>query len=278
MAAYFDNRNEKASDISILEIGSHCAKRNDASMYAQWIKRELERTGRSQVELAPAMGLDAVKLSKSLRGTRRLQPAEIEGAARFFGVPVPSNALGRPLVASYDPDVPDEDPTESEAVSGGDGDPIDVRATWPAEAIPELLAHGGMGEGHVIQIIHAGEMRTIDEVKNDYWRIPSDFARSALGAMPLHLLVVECEGDSMSPTLNSGDRVWVNTLHVKPSPDGLYAIRDVFDQVIVKRLEVAQESPLRLRIISDNPKHTPREVSPDEVRIIGKVVGQFKLF
>ena len=182
------------------------------------------------------------------------------------------------LVGSYDPDLLDEGESEPERISGGEGEPVDVRSTWPKEAIPELLAHGGMGEGHVIQSVHAGEMRTVDEVKNDYWRIPSDFARSALGTTPLNLLVVECEGDSMSPTLLSGDRVWVNTTHVKPSPDGLYAIRDVFDQVIVKRLEVAQEVPLRLRIISDNPKHTAREVGWEEVRIIGKVVGQFKLF
>ncbi len=246
-------------------------------MYAQWIKRELDRTGKSQAELAPAMGLDPVKLSKSLNGSRRLQPRELEGASQFFGVPVPTNALGKPLISTFDPDTPEpEEVADDPAREAGEG--IDVRKSWPAEAIPELQAHGGLGTGHVIQSLHVGEMKTVDEVKNDYWRIPSDFARGALGTSPLHLLVVECEGDSMAPTLVSGERVWVNTLHVKPSPDGLYAIRDVFDQVIVKRIEVAQEVPLRLRIISDNPKHNPREVGPDEVRIIGKVVAGLKLF
>ena len=245
-------------------------------MYQEWIATGLKKPGKTKGGLAKALRLHQSQVTRLLsEGGRRLKVDELDKIAAYLEEPVP---VKRAIISSYDPDLPDQDNSESEQVSGGEGVPVDVRASWPVEAIPELLAHGGMGEGHVIQSVHAGEMRTVDEVKGDYWRIPSDFARSALGTTPLHLLVVECEGDSMTPTLNSGDRVWVNTSHVKPSPDGLYAIRDVFDQVIVKRLEVAQEVPLRLRIISDNPKHTAREVGWEDVRIIGKVVGQFKLF
>lgn len=245
-------------------------------MYQEWILDGLKKPGKTKGGLAKALRLHQSQVTRLLsEGGRRLKVDELDKIAEYLEEPVPTKRL---IVSSYDPDLPDDEEAEPEHMSGGEGAPIDVRASWPAEAIPELLAHGGMGEGHVIQSVHAGEMRTVDEVKGDYWRIPSDFARNTLGATPLHLIVVECDGDSMAPTLASGDRVWVNTLHVKPSPDGLYAIRDVFDQVIVKRLEVANEAPLRLRIISDNPKHTPREVGPDEVRIIGKVVAGLKLF
>ena len=37
----------------------------------------------------------------------------------------------------------------------------------------------------------------------------------------------------------SGDRVVVDTGHKTPTPDGLYAIRDTFDCIVVKRLQVA---------------------------------------
>jgi len=241
-------------------------------MYLQWIKRELERTGKSQAALAPAMGLDPVKLSKSLGGTRKFRIEELHAAAAFFGVGLP--APNSPLISSYDPDAPQHD--ETSLNERGEG--IDVRHIWGPDAIPELVAEGGLGSGHVVKTVDAGEMKTVDQVKDDYWRFPGEFTRSVLGAAPIHMVAIECSGDSMEPTLSSGDRVWVNTLHRRPTPDGLYAIRDVFDAIVVKRLEVAQERPLRLRIISDNPMHNPREVSHDDIRIIGKVVAGLKLF
>ena len=42
--------------------------------------------------------------------------------------------------------------------------------------------------------------------------------------------MIDTTGDSMAPTMMSGDRVIVDTGHKTPSPDGLYAIRDTFDR------------------------------------------------
>ncbi len=158
------------------------------------------------------------------------------------------------------------------------GSGVDVRASWPDDAIAELVAEGGLGTGQVIASLEAGNMKTVDEVKDEYWKFPSSFVRGTLNTTPLKMLVVECTGDSMEPTLHSGDRVWVNTGHVRPTPDGLYAIRDAFGAVIVKRLEIAQERPIRLRIISDNTKHHPREVDEHDITIVGKVVAGLRLF
>ncbi len=142
------------------------------------------------------------------------------------------DARRSPLIASYDPDT--SDPAERSADERGSG--VDVRASWPDDAIAELVAEGGLGTGQVIASLEAGNMKTVDEVKDEYWKFPSSFVRGTLNTTPLKMLVVECTGDSMEPTLHSGDRVWVNTGHVRPTPDGLYAIRDAFGAVIVKRL------------------------------------------
>ena len=179
-----------------------------------------------------------------------------------------------PLIPSYDPDAPDPVAQADEAPKEG----VDIRASWPIDAIPELVARGGLGSGHTINTLAGGEMNTVDEVKDDYWKFPSSFVRGVLDTRPPDLVVIECDGDSMEPTLRSGDRVYVNAAHRTPSPDGLYALRDAFGAIIIKRLEVASERPIRLRIISDNPKHSPREVGPDEVTVVGKVVAGLKLF
>ena len=55
---------------------------------------------------------------------------------------------------------------------------------------------------------------------------------------PAQLLVLDTTGDSIAPTIFSGERVIVDTGHKTPTPDGLYAIRDALAAIVVKRLQV----------------------------------------
>jgi phage repressor protein C with HTH and peptisase S24 domain len=186
------------------------------------------------------------------------------------GEPPKPRKGGEPLVTSYDPDAPDttQDP---------DAPALTV---YPPDAIKELAAQAGMGSGQVISTtyrVHGEENVAQDEVREDFWRIPSYFVRHVLGTTEANLLVLEGKGDSMSPTINSGDRVLADLSHKKPSPDGLYAIRDALDEIVVKRLELVGANPPRIRIISDNPKHGMQEVGIDEIAIVGKVVFAMKL-
>jgi phage repressor protein C with HTH and peptisase S24 domain len=83
----------------------------------------------------------------------------------------------------------------------------------------------------------------------------------------------------MSPTIQSGDRVIIDTDHRVPSPDGLYAIRDRFGSIVVKRLQVLRRGdPPIVKIISDNPHHGEEEVSAEEIEtaIIGRVLWGLK--
>jgi phage repressor protein C with HTH and peptisase S24 domain len=81
----------------------------------------------------------------------------------------------------------------------------------------------------------------------------------------------------MEPTLKSGERVWVDTADIRPSADGLYAIRNQLGGVIVKRLHLDPRLP-RVKIISDNPHHPASEVGLDEISIIGKVKCGLRMF
>jgi phage repressor protein C with HTH and peptisase S24 domain len=100
-----------------------------------------------------------------------------------------------------------------------------------------------------------------------------------LHSSPERLLVIEANGDSMAPTVVSGDRVIVDTGHRTPTPDGLYAIRDAFAGIVIKRLQVMRPAKqANVKIISDNPKQGSEEVPLGELEVVGKVVCCLKLF
>jgi phage repressor protein C with HTH and peptisase S24 domain len=82
----------------------------------------------------------------------------------------------------------------------------------------------------------------------------------------------------MAPTVMSGDRVVIDTGHKTQTPDGLYAIRDTFENIVVKRLQAVRSAKPRVRIISDNPNHAAEEVPLHELEIFGKVLCCLKLF
>lgn len=238
-------------------------------LYRKWMRRELDRTEKTQAALAEALGLDAVKMSKVFGGTRRLQAAELERASEFLGSPIPTGAVSKSLVRSFDPDLPDR--PEMDGPSGR-------QAEMNPDDIPELVGKGGLGSGQVIVTQEVGEMQARDEIKEEYWRFPSHFVRHVIGAQAANLMAVECQGDSMSPTLGSGERVWVDRSQNLLSPEGIYAIRDPHEAIQIKRLQYTDDSPPRIAVISDNPMHTTRVFDVAQVSIVGRVVCVMRVF
>jgi phage repressor protein C with HTH and peptisase S24 domain len=89
---------------------------------------------------------------------------------------------------------------------------------------------------------------------------------SAAGALRLYPV----RGDSMSPSLLNGDTILIDTGISSLVDDGIYALR-IEDSLFVKRL---QRFPgHKLRVISDNPRYEPFELTDgDQFEILGKVV------
>jgi phage repressor protein C with HTH and peptisase S24 domain len=179
---------------------------------------------------------------------------------------------GKPaLVRSYDPDAPDD----------GSSEETPRPKNFPPDGICELEPKAGLGNGQTMTTTYVRdgkEIKEVDLIRDDYWRLPPDFVRANLRSRTADLLIVECEGDSMAPTLEGGDRVVVNVTHRKLSPDGLYAIRDPEEGIVVKRLEYENAEGTRVRIISDNPRHSVKVWDKDAVRIVGRVVAALKMF
>ncbi len=87
------------------------------------------------------------------------------------------------------------------------------------------------------------------------------------------LAIIDIDGDSMEPTLRSGDQVLLDFTQTNPAAkDGLYAIRYDGGGLQVKRLSMHPESK-RLAIRSDNPAYPSYEsIDPVAIVVIARVV------
>lgn len=88
---------------------------------------------------------------------------------------------------------------------------------------------------------------------------------------PKNMSLIRVSGDSMEPTLISGDLVLVdhNRNYIDPQ-GGIYAII-IDDTIMIKRVQILFPSK-KIRIISDNNRYNPVDVEMDSVRIYGKVI------
>lgn len=170
--------------------------------------------------------------------------------------------------------------SESEMHGGTVGRETGVRGI-PKGAIAQLNASGGMGGGG-LTIINDGVpgkhgMTFSAEAISDYWRLPSSIL-SALSVRNEDVIVLPVKGNSMAPVLLEGDFLFVDTRHRWPSPDGIYALADDFDEIIVKTIRMADpegEEGIWVEIHSENPSYKPRRKRAEEIRIIGRVIRRF---
>lgn len=121
--------------------------------------------------------------------------------------------------------------------------------------------------------LSAGPGAIIDaEHKIGVWHFPRRYVVDEMRLSPGQLAVVEVEGDSMFPTLSSGDRVMIDHHDKNPAKPGIYAIWDS-GATVVKRLErIPASDPPMVVLISDNKNHNAYTVLEEYVKIIGRVV------
>jgi transcriptional regulator with XRE-family HTH domain len=213
-----------------------------------------ESRGMSRTELVQRSGISKQQLSRLENGLIRLRLDHLQPFAAILGYS-PEQIL---LWGRY-PGTPSAEVT------------VDGRSYEPSESRrPSRETHWERSIARPPNFVRP---------KASGWSFPESFVQEHLHASPAQLLVLEATGDSMAPTIISGEHVIVDTGHTAPSPDGLYAIRDTFGSMIVKRLQALRPSrPLSVKVISDNPNHPSEEVALKELEIVGKVVCCLKLF
>jgi hypothetical protein len=170
-----------------------------------------------------------------------------------------------------------EDLRSEDIASDGHAD-LDPAHSRQKGGIREIDVRAGLGGGGTTEgreVMHRGNYA--DPLKEEGWTFPSRFVREELRASEDRVIILETQGDSMAPTILSGDRVIVDTGHVIPTPDGIYAVRDQYGSIVVKRLQTLRRGdPPIIRIISDNKAHDAEDVSADEIAVVGRVLWGLK--
>jgi transcriptional regulator with XRE-family HTH domain len=215
-----------------------------------------EARGMSRTELVKRSGVSKQQLSRLENGLIRLRLDHLKPFADVLGYS-PEQIL---LWGRY---------------PGTSGDQIQGEVLPASEQVAELAWRS---EPNYSRLRKRREGRHVDRIKSQGWIFPPSFLSKQFQTSAKTLLVIEVEGDSMAPTIMSGEKVIVDTRHKTPSPDGLYAIRDSFDNVIIRRLQLLRAvQPSRVKIISDNPKHSSEEMVLVELEIVGKALCCLKL-
>jgi len=227
----------------------------------------------SRSELVRLSGISKQQLSRLENGQIRLRLDHLKPYANALGYS-PEQIL---LWGRY-PGTPGGGHIESSDVlreEGAQDEPVGP----PPGQVPELDTRAGLGGGGLPAREVRKDGRHTDPIKSEGWVFPTSFVREQLHAAAARLLVLDTNGDSMAPTILSGERVVVDTGHKTPTPDGLYAIRDTFGAIVVKRLQVMRSArPTRVKIISDNPNHASEETPLGDLEVVGKVLSCLKLF
>ena len=208
-----------------------------------WIQRGLAKPGKSQRGLAKALAIDPAGVNRLLKGGRQLKAAEIAQVARYLG---------------------EEPPTLGKAPAHRAGSPPDVAPdvaddSYARVAVFDARAAAGAGTEGGDQIKH-------------YLLFREQWLRAVTSAPVSELAVIEIDGDSMEPTLRSGDHALVDRSELRPrQKDGLYVIR-VDGGLQVKRVSAHPVSGL-LTISSDNPAYRSyADIKPTDVAIVGRVI------
>ena len=249
------------------------ARKSKATRQMTGLYHAREARGMSRSELVRLSGVSKQQLSRLENGLIRLRLDHLKPFAPHLGYS-PEQML---LWGKY-PGTPIGAHIESSDVLRDEHGHDDAFAPLPGQ-VPELDTRAGMGGGGVPSREVRKDGKHADPLKAEGWLFPGSFVRDQLHASSGRLLVLETNGDSMSPTILSGERVIVDTGHKTPSPDGLYAIRDAFGSIVVKRLQVMRATkPTRVNIISDNPNHSNEETPLSELEVVGKVLCCLKLF
>ncbi|MEH6725027.1 MAG: S24 family peptidase [Hyphomicrobiales bacterium] len=152
-----------------------------------------------------------------------------------------------------------------ESQLGGPEGPANAAHTTPQfSTVTEYDIRASAGDGAL----------TSEENIRSKWPFEPSYISDFLGLSTQDLAIIEVRGDSMEPTLSSGDRVMVHLTDKQISQPGIFIIYDGGGTVI-KRVEKIPGQD-RLVLISDNPLHTRYEISGDDVQIVGRVVWAAK--
>lgn len=151
--------------------------------------------------------------------------------------------------------------------------PVPTHMTGVAVVAEKITSLFTKGDEVVIDMIDAtaccGDgVDNLPEKVCGHWHLPTAEFKTITSVAPSNIKMLRVQGDSMQPTINEGDWVWVDTSNNFISSDGMYLIK-MHTGLAVKRL---QSGLSNIVIKSDNASYSDITADVGEVQIVGKVV------
>jgi phage repressor protein C with HTH and peptisase S24 domain len=103
--------------------------------------------------------------------------------------------------------------------------------------------------------------------------IDTKIMHTMVGTGDRELEAIHVDGESMEPTLKDGSIVFVDRSQTRIDKEGIF-IASTTAGLFIKRIR--QRADGMIELISDNKNYAPEVLSPEEVAIVGKVVGNIE--
>lgn len=145
------------------------------------------------------------------------------------------------------------------------------------EAIPQMVGRIGGGSTGAVITIDIGEMQAREEV-GEWWRIPPSILRGLARADIRSTVGFAMDGDSMEPTIQRTDIVFIDTNRQKIEPDGIWAVDYGLGRTLKRVLVERGDGQVRYVLKSDNKAYPDQAFDPEEVTVFGRYVGRFSVF
>ncbi|WP_334128244.1 S24 family peptidase [Sneathiella sp.] len=131
-------------------------------------------------------------------------------------------------------------------------------------AIPVMDFSVSAGNGSLVERERVADVMHLNEA----------WLRSTFHVTPQSVTILPVKGDSMEPTIRSGELVLIEKIDLSGRPgDGIYIVR-LDDTIAVKRLQSMPGGVIR--VSSDNKHFEPYEIGPDDTvdfAVLGRVLA-----
>lgn len=203
-----------------------------------------KQTDLSVTDIARATGVTRAAADKWFKGTSVPSDERVEALSSLFRV--------TPAYIKYGDVV-------MESCQTLDVSPTEI-------SIPLLTISGSCGDGGNCTDIGLVKMIRVEEE----W-----LRKNAVGSYDRRYLhVITASGDSMNPTIESGDFVIVDSSQKRVTRDGIYVL-EYSGSVFIKRVQIFPGD--HASILSDNPRYKPYDIDDlDQLHVIGRCILTLK--
>jgi phage repressor protein C with HTH and peptisase S24 domain len=257
-------------------------------MLSEKIRQVIERVDVTQGQFAADTGISAERVSNMCRGrVAKLRREEADAIAAAFGVSQQwlVNDTGKMMLSKSEHETLKRtrqirhatdaalalttDPAAQRKVQ------VELFASYmksQPETPEELMRQFVFVPRHQVAA-SAGHGAVIsDETVVDHLAFRRSWIAQTLGLDPLHLALIDARGDSMSPTIESGDLLLLDTRSGSAKTEGIYVI-NLAGALLVKRLRIKLSGSVE--VMSDNPRYASETISGSELErlvMVGRVV------